>query len=448
MWLPGSPVAGGRLRPAAGYRDAPGHLDGLAAGGRRRGAAAVGGPGEAARASPRPSCGRRSTRPRSTRTGHPRVRRRATGLRRPGSLEPAEDEPSHTRSFTSTRPGLHPDLRLPGDARTRARHLQPVRHRRGRPAGRARPRPTTSRSPAPAGRPGRSRHDDLVDRQRRHLPRRRSRSLLPLNDVTSTVTVVTTAGAGAHSALMRVRRPGDRRRRLRVMNTIVVSNDATQPGLRGSRRRARSTATTPKSFFVTVPEGATVAAGQPRRHRDRFADPVHRDQPLRRPGRPHRPRRTATSTTSNPANTCKPDERSYDNPLPGVWEIEVEARRTSPALNNPFQLQRRVHGVTVDPAVVDAAERHRRRGDAGHLDPDQRLRPGRGQGSGRSAGQRQRAASDHRRPGRGRTYTVVGAGRAPPGWTSRSATPAIPAPTSTCTSTTRHGAIVGSVGRR
>jgi hypothetical protein len=54
----------------------------------------------------------------------------------------------------------------------------------------------------------------------------------------------------------------------------------------------------------------------------------------------------------NPANTCKADERSYDNPLPGVWEIEVEARRTSPVLNNPFQIRAEILGVTVSPAVV------------------------------------------------------------------------------------------------
>ncbi|MEO7061705.1 MAG: PPC domain-containing protein, partial [Lapillicoccus sp.] len=66
----------------------------------------------------------------------------------------------------------------------------------------------------------------------------------------------------------------------------------------------------------------------------------------------------ATATTGcylnyvNPANTCKPDERSYDKPIPGIWEIEVEARRTSPALNNPFQVRMAVQGVTVNPETV------------------------------------------------------------------------------------------------
>ena len=48
---------------------------------------------------------------------------------------------------------------------------------------------------------------------------------------------------------------------------------------------------------------------------------------------------TVCYTNFSDVNVCKPQERDYQNPLPGVWEIEVESRRTSPALNNPFKLQ-------------------------------------------------------------------------------------------------------------
>ncbi len=51
---------------------------------------------------------------------------------------------------------------------------------------------------------------------------------------------------------------------------------------------------------------------------------------------------------SNPA-TCNPTERSYANPLPGVWEFEVEARRTSPLLDNPYTLTVLNLGVAVSP---------------------------------------------------------------------------------------------------
>ena len=71
---------------------------------------------------------------------------------------------------------------------------------------------------------------------------------------------------------------------------------------------------------------------------------------------------------------------SYENPLPGVWEIEVESRRTSPALVNPFNLTARIQGVTVDPATVDLPSVDGRRADAGDLDGHEQLRSGDGHG--------------------------------------------------------------------
>ncbi|WP_411085266.1 S8 family serine peptidase [Streptomyces sp. 061-3] len=38
-------------------------------------------------------------------------------------------------------------------------------------------------------------------------------------------------------------------------------------------------------------------------------------------------------------NGCTPTTRTYTNPKAGVWEFVVESRRTSPLLNNPFQLE-------------------------------------------------------------------------------------------------------------
>lgn len=43
---------------------------------------------------------------------------------------------------------------------------------------------------------------------------------------------------------------------------------------------------------------------------------------------------------------CNQTERSYANPLPGVWEFEVESRRTSPLLDNPYTLT--VQNLSVD----------------------------------------------------------------------------------------------------
>ena len=136
----------------------------------------------------------------------------------------------------------------------------------------------------------------------------------------------------------------------RVMNTIIVSNDVAAPGY-GFTATGENERNHTQSFFVTVPQGATslqvnlggIATGS----QTRFIA-------INPYGVPADPTSTPLCYLNyvNPANTCKADERSYDNPLPGVWEIEVESRRTSPVLNNPFQIRAEVLGVTVTPAVV------------------------------------------------------------------------------------------------
>jgi hypothetical protein len=55
-------------------------------------------------------------------------------------------------------------------------------------------------------------------------------------------------------------------------------------------------------------------------------------------------------------NGCKPDVRSYADPQPGVWEVEVEARRTSPLLDNPYKLEAAVYGAAFDPETVTVPE--------------------------------------------------------------------------------------------
>ena len=48
--------------------------------------------------------------------------------------------------------------------------------------------------------------------------------------------------------------------------------------------------------------------------------------------------------------------RSYADPQAGVWEIEVESRRTSPLLDNPYKLDVAVLGAAFDPETVTVPE--------------------------------------------------------------------------------------------
>jgi subtilisin family serine protease len=173
--------------------------------------------------------------------------------------------------------------------------------------------------------------------------------VLPLNK-TVTFTVTARAGAGVHSAILRVDDPATSTVDFEVLNTVIVSNPTTKPdysfSTAGSVDRNLY-----KSYFVTVPEGASalqvnlsgIATGSQTRFVafNPYGVPVESTSSL-----------ACYTNFSNPA-ACKPQERDYQNPMPGVWEIEVESRRTSPVLENPFQLTARVQGVAVEPAVVE-----------------------------------------------------------------------------------------------
>jgi hypothetical protein len=134
-----------------------------------------------------------------------------------------------------------------------------------------------------------------------------------------------------------------------VLNTVVTGVDTKKPSyaqtFAGSVDRNSTT-----SFFITVPEGTTalqvdlsgIATGSQTRWTaiNPWGVPVDS---------------TASAdcyTNYSDASVCKPQERAYENPLPGVWELEVESRRTSPSLNNPFRLTAKIQGVAVSPATV------------------------------------------------------------------------------------------------
>ncbi|RKN22080.1 serine protease [Micromonospora musae] len=174
--------------------------------------------------------------------------------------------------------------------------------------------------------------------------------ILPLN---KTVTVGITAkprSSGAHGTIVTVDDPKTSVIDFEVSAVVVASNDVTKPSFsfsaEGSVQRNNFT-----SYFVTVPAGAGALqvnlSGIATGSQTRFIA-------INPYGVPVDPTAsTACYTNFSDAAACKPQERDYQNPIAGVWEIEVESRRTSPSLNNPFQLQARVQGVTVEPDVIE-----------------------------------------------------------------------------------------------
>nr|WP_089295260.1 S8 family serine peptidase [Actinoplanes regularis] len=172
--------------------------------------------------------------------------------------------------------------------------------------------------------------------------------VLPLNKTVS-VPVTVRAQEGDASAILKVDDPSTPVVDFEVLNTVIAGVDTTKPSyaqtFAGSVDRNSTT-----SFFVTVPQGTTalqvdlsgIATGSQTRWTaiNPWGVPVDS---------------TASAncyTNYSDASVCKPQERAYENPLPGVWELEVESRRTSPALNNPFKLTAKIQGVTVSPETV------------------------------------------------------------------------------------------------
>ncbi|NMO52086.1 S8 family serine peptidase [Actinoplanes sp. TBRC 11911] len=171
---------------------------------------------------------------------------------------------------------------------------------------------------------------------------------LPLNKTVS-VPVTVHAVDGVASGLLKVDDPATPVVDFEVLNTVVTGVDTKKPAysttVSGSVDRNSTT-----SYFVTVPEGATalqvdlsgIATGSQTRWVAINPWGALADSSAA----------ADCYTNYSDANVCKPQERAYENPIPGIWELEVESRRTSPSLNNPFKLTAKVQGVALSPESV------------------------------------------------------------------------------------------------
>ncbi|MFD9224160.1 S8 family serine peptidase [Streptomyces sp. NPDC060064] len=177
---------------------------------------------------------------------------------------------------------------------------------------------------------------------------------LPLNTPVTVKVEARPKAAGLHSAILEADDPRTEGVDKQIMTTVVVSKELAKPAYTfsasGSVQRNSH-----KSYFITVPEGAknleVALGGLAAKSQTRFIG-IH----------PYGVGVEDSSTIfcypnyNNPANTCRPDLRSYPEPTPGVWEIEVESRRTSPLLDNPYKLDVSLLGASFDPAVKTLPE--------------------------------------------------------------------------------------------
>ncbi|MFE0453293.1 S8 family serine peptidase [Streptomyces sp. NPDC058914] len=173
---------------------------------------------------------------------------------------------------------------------------------------------------------------------------------LPLNKPVTVKVQAAPRSKGIKSAILEVDDPRTEGVDKQILNTVVVSTPVAHTfSTENSVQRNSS-----QHYFLTVPEGATslevAMSGLKDKSQTRFIS-IH-------------PYGVAVEDSATiycynnylDGNGCKPGARSYSDPQPGVWEIEVESRRTSPLLDNPYKLDVTVYGAAFDPETVTVPE--------------------------------------------------------------------------------------------
>ncbi|SER82576.1 pre-peptidase C-terminal domain-containing protein [Streptomyces sp. yr375] len=173
---------------------------------------------------------------------------------------------------------------------------------------------------------------------------------LPLNKPVTVKIQAKAGSAGLKSAIIEVDDPKTVGIDKQILATVVVSTPVHYTFVKKASVQRNSS----QSYFLTVPEGAKSfevgISGLKDKSQTRFIS-IH-------------PYGVAVEDTGTPycysnypnSNGCGPDARSYQNPQAGVWEIEVESRRTSPLLDNPYTLDATVYGATFAPETVTLPE--------------------------------------------------------------------------------------------
>ena len=162
--------------------------------------------------------------------------------------------------------------------------------------------------------------------------------------------VTVNAAAGAHSAILRLDDPATVGVDYQSMNTVIAADQLTADTDFSSTKSGTIDRAQTAHYFFNVPEGspalkvdmtgggAAAGAGQIRFLRwSPFGLGIDSN---------------AVSNCYNPG-VCATGEsvtsRTIFDPLPGVWEVSVDARRTSDADNVPFTLTATILGVTIEP---------------------------------------------------------------------------------------------------
>jgi subtilisin family serine protease len=183
---------------------------------------------------------------------------------------------------------------------------------------------------------------------------------LPLNKPVKVDVRVDPDKAGIHSAVLELDNLFTLGTDSRTLNTVVVPQDLNAGSKFAYSAKGKIDRNQTENFFVRVPEGTTglkidlAGGGAPGAGQVRFIRVDPRGIPL-----------DVNSSTNcyNPdsgagCSTGSPTTRTVNKPMPGVWEVFVEARRTSDVAQAPYTLN--VSAITTkispNPDVIESAQ--------------------------------------------------------------------------------------------
>ncbi|WP_258905940.1 S8 family serine peptidase [Actinokineospora sp. UTMC 2448] len=186
--------------------------------------------------------------------------------------------------------------------------------------------------------------------------------LLRKNSPTKFTVTINPRSTGAHSAVLALDTPMTAGVELHTMNTVVAAEDFTSANGFTVRKGGQIGRNEVAQHFFRVPAGApafkvdmvgggtAAGAGQIRFLRFHpYGVGVDSNSSL-----------NCYNPPVNPGGSCggSPTSRTVSNPQPGVWEVVVEARRTSDAQRAPYTVTASVLGASVspNPDVIESAQ--------------------------------------------------------------------------------------------
>ena len=182
---------------------------------------------------------------------------------------------------------------------------------------------------------------------------------LPLNTPVTLDVSVNPAASGIHSAVLNLDDPTSPGVEAQTMNTVVAAEQFTAAGNYSVTETGTIARNQAKSFFFAVPAGTPAlkvdmtAGGATGLGQVRFLRFHPYGVGLEVNSTPNCYNPSAGGTDCGGALS-----RTAANPFPGVWEVVVEARRTSDVLVAPFSITASILGAKVEPNpdVIDTAQ--------------------------------------------------------------------------------------------